>query len=100
MHVDSIKGKLHAHVEPNVRISVSGADRAGIVSSVTTALAESGLHILDLESDVGGDERQPIYIMHIEGYANEGTDSLQAAVDLIREQGIDIHMVPVDTVIG
>ncbi|MEE9258540.1 MAG: ACT domain-containing protein, partial [Nitrospinaceae bacterium] len=66
-HVDRIEGELHHHVEPDVRISIHGADRAGIVAEATEALAEAGLNILNLESDVGGTEGNPIYIMHIEG---------------------------------
>jgi glycine cleavage system transcriptional repressor len=100
VHVDSIKGKLHQHRIPDVRITVSGADRAGIVADVTTALAEAGLNILDLESDVAGTKEQPIYIMHIEGSAAEGIDSLHAVVELVKSKGIDISLSPVDVVIG
>jgi glycine cleavage system transcriptional repressor len=100
LHVDSIKGKLHQHMVPDVRLSISGADRAGIVASVTNILAQAGLHILDLESDVAGDDEHPIYIMHIEGHASEGMDSLQAAVELIKKDGIDVHLSAIDTVIG
>jgi len=56
LHVDSIEGHLHQHLLPAMRITVSGADRAGIVAKVTTALAEVGFNILDLESDVAGNE--------------------------------------------
>ena len=44
-----------------------GADRAGIVAQVTGQAAAAGLNILDLESDVGGTESHPIYILQIEG---------------------------------
>jgi glycine cleavage system transcriptional repressor len=100
MHIDHIKGELHKHLIPDVRISVSGADRAGIVADVTGALAEAGLHILDLESDVAGSEQDPIYIMHIEGNATEGVESIEAVMELIRSKGIDAHMSPVDIIIG
>lgn len=100
MHLDSIKGELHKHQIPDVRISVAGADRAGIVADVTGALAEAGLHILDLESDVAGSEEQPIYIMHIEGNATEGIESIEAVMELIRSKGIDASMSTVDIVIG
>jgi len=43
LHIDRISGELHHHMEPDVRITVSSADRAGIVSQVTGALAEAGL---------------------------------------------------------
>ena len=38
MHVDHIEGGLHQHREPDVRISVYGADRAGIVAHVVVLL--------------------------------------------------------------
>jgi glycine cleavage system transcriptional repressor len=99
-HVDKIDGELHRHMVPDVRISVAGADRAGIVAKVTGVLAEAGLNILNLESDVGGDREQPIYIMHIEGCASEGIESLQSALDIIVKEGIEAKVTPVETLIG
>ena len=100
VHIDGIEGELHRHVEPDVRITVFGADRAGIVAKVTGVLAEAGLNILNLESDVGGSEKQPIYIMHIEGCAAEGIESLQSALDVVIKEGIDAKLTPVETLIG
>jgi glycine cleavage system transcriptional repressor len=100
VHVDSIRAELHRHLIPDVRVSVYGADRAGIVAQVTTALTEAGLNILDLESDVAGSEKQPIYIMTIEGQAIEGTASLQAALDILADQGIETSLAAIDTMIG
>lgn len=100
LHLDRIEGKLHQHVEPDARITVYGADRAGIVAKVTAALAEAGLNITDLESMVGGSEDKPIYVMQIEGTAAEGIESLQAAVDVIRKEGVEAHLEPIDTMIG
>jgi glycine cleavage system transcriptional repressor len=100
LHVDLIEGQLHHHLLPEMRITVSGADRAGIVAKVTTALAEVGFNILDLESDVAGSEDQPIYIMHIEGSSDEGLDAVAAALDVVREDGIDVKLSPIDTLIG
>ncbi len=100
LHVDRIKGQLHRHIVPDVRVTVSGADRAGIVAKVTTALAEAGLNILDLESDVAGSEESPIYIMCIEGVAAEGVAALEAAVEVIAGEGIDITISPLETLIG
>lgn len=100
-HVDRIEGRLHNHRVPDVAITVYGADRAGIVAKVTGALAQAGLDILDLESDVGGDERRPIYIMHIEGQAREGIDALASALEVVKkDEGIDATLAPIDTVIG
>lgn len=100
LHVDAIEGHLHEHVEPDVRITVSGADRAGIVAKVTGGLAEAGLNILNLESDVAGTDEAPIYVMHIEGQAREGIKSLEGAVQVIRQQGIDVTLTPTQTVVG
>jgi len=100
LHIDKIEGGLHHHHEPDVRITVYGADRAGIVAHVTGALAEAGLNILDLTSDVGGSEEAPIYIMHIEGQAREGIDALQSALDIVRREGVDAHLSAIDTLIG
>lgn len=100
LHIDKIEGKLHQHLIPDVRISVYGADRAGIVSKVTTVLAEAGLNILDLESDVAGDKEKPLYIMHIEGVAGEGIETLESALQIVKEQGVDAELVEIDTLIG
>lgn len=99
-HVDHIEGHLHRHLEPDVRISVYGADRAGIVAKVTGALAEAGLHILDLTSTVAGTEAQPLYIMHIEGHAIEGIAGLSSALAIVTGEGIEAHLEPIETLIG
>jgi len=100
LHVDRIEGGLHQHLDPDVRITVYGADRAGIVAKVTGALAEAGLHILDLESDVAGSVDKPIYIMHIEGHAAEGIEALRSALEVVHKEGIEVQIAPVQTLIG
>ena len=101
IHVDQIDGKLHQHLLPDVLITVYGADQAGIVAKVTAALAEAGLHITDLESDVGGSEEKPLYIMHIEGHASEGIEALQSALDIVKtEKHIDAKLQQIETLIG
>ena len=57
VHIDKMDGHLHRHVDPDVHITVYGADRPGIVAHVTGALAEAGLNIVNLDSDVGGTEK-------------------------------------------
>ncbi len=99
-HVDAIEGHLHQHLEPDVRISVYGADRAGIVAKVTGALAEAGLHILDLESDVAGSSDKPIYVMTIEGHAGEGVPAVESALSVIAKEGIETRLTPIQTLIG
>ena len=97
LHVDPVLEPRHQANTPDVRITVYGADRAGIVAEVTTALAEAGLNILNLETDVGG----AIYILIIEGTANQGIDALQKVLDdLAREKNLETRLSPIDTLIG
>jgi len=100
LHVDPIEARLHDHPEPDVRITVYGADRAGIVAKVTGVLAEAGLDILDLESDVAGTEAEPIYIMHLEGHAAEGIEALESALDIVRAEGVEASLQRIDTMLG
>ena len=60
-----IQARLHQHAVPEYNITVYGADRSGIVAKATTHLLQAGFNILDLESDVGGEEDNPIFIMRI-----------------------------------
>ena len=100
-HIDEIVGILHRHVEPNFRLSVHGADQAGIVAMVTGVLAELKFNILNLESDVGGTPKKPIYIMHIEGFATCSHSSLEKSIKpLINDKKIIIHLTPIDTMMG
>ena len=100
LHIDAIEAQLHQRPVPDVRILVHGADRAGIVAEVTGQAAAAGLNILDLESDVGGTEAQPIYILQIEGVAGRGLDAIEQALAPLRARGIKVDVLPIDTLIG
>jgi glycine cleavage system transcriptional repressor len=100
LHIDPIEAKLHDHPEPDVHITVYGADRAGIVAKVTGVLAEAGLNILDLESDVAGTDAEPIYIMHLEGYAAEGIPALESALEIVRAEDVEASLQRIDTMLG
>ena len=100
LHVDRIEGELHRHETPDARIAVFGADRAGIVAQVTSALAEAGLDILDLQSNVAGSADKPIYIMQIEGRARQGIAALEAVVAVLDGQGMQVHIEPIDVMMG
>lgn len=100
LHLDPIKAHLHEHLEPNVQVTVFGADRPGIVAEVTGALAQAGFNILDLNSDVGGSADKPIYVMLIDGYSEQGTAVLEAALAPVRRSGIEVRVTAVDTLIG
>lgn len=100
LHVDPIVGLLHQHREPDVRITVFGADRAGIVAQVTGALAEAGLDILDLASDVAGTDAEPIYAMQIEGVSRGGAEQLQEALTSRLGSDVDVRVESIETLIG
>jgi glycine cleavage system transcriptional repressor len=88
-------------LEPDVRISIYGADRAGIVAETTGVLVEAGLNILNLESDVGGSPTNPIYIMEIDGAARNGVDSIRVALDSVAKgKNIKISVTPINTLMG
>ena len=99
-HVDQMQGGLHQHIAPNLIVRVSGADRAGIVAQVTGVLAEVGFNILDLESDVAGSEQNPVYIMQIAGVSDLPLEQLEAAVSNLRDEGIEVNISPLETLVG
>jgi glycine cleavage system transcriptional repressor len=79
---------------------VHGADRPGIVAQVTAALATAGLNILDLDSDVAGTRERPLYVMMIDGFVPGGAAALEKLLDPVRQNGIEVRVVPIDTLVG
>ena len=100
LHVDPISAHLHEHLVPNIQVTVSGADRAGIVAQVTAALAAAGFNILDLESDVAGTRSQPVYIMQIAGVADVPLESIENSIEPLRQEGVDVNVSAIETYIG
>ena len=99
MHIDDDVVSKIKHIEPDVRISVYGADRAGIVSQVTGVLAEAGFNIIDLETAVAGNKAHPLYIMSMEGNASNGFEALQQAIQSL-DNTIEVSLTPIDTLTG
>ena len=99
-HLDPIHGVLHQHLVPNFQVRVVGADRAGIVAKVTGTLADSGFNILELESDVVGSAKDPVYIMTIQGYANATLEALEEALQASKDADIEVNISPIETLIG
>ncbi|MCU7937395.1 MAG: amino acid-binding protein [Candidatus Thiodiazotropha sp. (ex Dulcina madagascariensis)] len=99
-HLDPMHGGLHQHRIPNFQVRVNGADRAGIVASVTGVLAGLGFNILELDSDVVGSSDKPVYIMTIQGYAEASLEALEAALNQLRSEAIDVHVSAIETLIG
>jgi len=100
LNIDPIKAHLHEHLLPNIQVTVTGADRAGIVAQVTAALAEAGFNILDLESDVAGTREKPVYIMQIAGVADVPVEIIERALEPLRQDGVDVNVNAIETYIG
>lgn len=100
VHLDPVRGGLHQHQVPNVQVRVAGADRAGIVAEVTEVLAAHGFNILELESDVAGNDRRPLYIMNIQGYCPQTLEALQQALSGLAAHGVAVDVAPVELLIG
>ena len=100
LHVDPIRAHLHEHVLPNIQVTVTGADRAGIVAQVTAALAAAGFNILDLESDVAGTTHKPVCILQIAGISELPVERIEATLDPLRADGVDVNVTAIETYIG
>lgn len=100
LHVDPIGGGLHRHLLPNLQVTVTGADRAGIVAQVTGVLAAQRCNILDLESDVAGSDARPVYIMQITCVSDAPIEAVDAALAPLRDDGVDVRVSPIETYIG
>lgn len=100
LHLDPVNGGLHQHLVPNIQVRVAGADRAGIVADVTEILAGQGFNILELESDVAGDESKPVYIMNIQGYCEGSLESVEQALSGLKAKGISTDVAPVEVLFG
>lgn len=100
-HIDpSAETPYHQQQLPNLQVRVAGADRAGIVAQVTTALAAHGFNILELESNLAGSNAKPIYIMHIQGYSTAKLENLQAAVAQAVGQNVDVSVDSINIMLG
>lgn len=96
LHVDEDVDGACVNVEPDVNITVYGADCSGIVAEVTNILAAAGLNIIDLETALAGTKDKPIYIMTLEGQAQQGVDALiEAAKDI--SKAVELNIVPIQT---
>jgi glycine cleavage system transcriptional repressor len=100
LHVDEIDASLHQHREPDVSVTVHSADRSGIVADVTAALLEAGMNILDLRSDVGGTEDEPIYIMQIDGESTAGVEAIERCAERFADRGLTVQVTPIETMRG
>ncbi len=89
--------KTQHHREPDVRISLFAEDRVGIVEDTTTPLAQAGLNILHLESNVEEAGESGTYHIHLEGTVSDGLAPLYKILEkLEKEKGIQSHLIPIN----
>lgn len=70
-----------AAAEPSHVLTVYGADRPGIVHGVASLLAERGVNVTDLSTQVTGGA-EPVYVMMLEVALGEaGEDELRAGLE-------------------
>ena len=100
IHIDSIQAELHQHPSPNVQIRVYGADRTGIVADVTGGLAAAGMTILDLNSEVSGTDDDPVYVMILDGFVEDGVEALDRAVAELNKKGLKVDVEPIEVLMG
>ena len=85
-------------IEPDVRINIYSDERMGIVEDVTSMLTESGLNILSLESNLGSNQPNNTYSIHIEGTVSEGITPLYEVLDrLSDEKNIQSQLIPINS---
>ena len=85
------------HFEPDVRISLFAEDRLGVVEDSTVPLANSGLNILHLESNLGEDNKPGTYYIHLEGTLSKGLTPIYDVLEKLEEEkGIKSHVIPVN----
>ena len=82
-------------VEPTHILTVYGSDHAGIVHAVTSALAERGIGITDLNSRVVPEGAEPLYVLMLEVAIPEGAadgDLSSALDDVGRREGVEVTL--------
>lgn len=81
---------------PTHVLSVYGADKPGILATVTRALADAGANVTDLETRLLSPDATPVYAMIIELVAGEG-DLAAALAEACDSIGVDHTLRPLDT---
>ena len=96
-HLVQIQDGISQHFEPDVRISLFAEDRMGVVEDVTVSLADAGLNILHLESNLGENNEAGTYYIHLEGtLSGGGLSPIYQVLEKLEEKGIKSHLIPVN----
>jgi len=87
--------------QPSHVITLYGADHPGIVNAVTSALAERGVNVTDLDTHLVGEETEPTYMMILEVSVPEelGGGGLESALRKVAgEQKLELAVRPLESV--
>ena len=90
-------GNSQQQLEPDVRISLFAEDRVGVVEDATVPLANAGLNILHLESNIGENDEAGTYYIHLEGTVSKGLAPIYPVLEKLEaEKGIKSHLIPIN----
>jgi glycine cleavage system transcriptional repressor len=96
-HLVELEDGNQQRCEPDVRISLFTEDRMGVVEDATVSLANAGLNILHLESNVGEDSEESTYFIHLEGTLLKGISLIYQVLEkLEKEKGIKSQLIPIN----
>ena len=96
-HLIKLEDGNQQHFEPDVRISLFAEDRLGVVEDATVPLANAGLNILHLESNLGENATAVTYFIHLEGTLSKGLTPIYGVLEKLEEKkGIKSHLIPVN----
>ena len=80
-------------------ITVYGSDHPGIVHAISSALADAGVNITDLQTRVGGGPDAPIYVMLLEvDLGGADGDALRSRLgEVAAGAGVEVELRPLDS---
>lgn len=83
---------------PDCVVTVSGADKPGIVHAVAQALASAGISIVDLSTRAQPSDRGEMYMMAMEVQAGDRVETLRAKLaETSRRIDVDIEVQELET---
>jgi len=83
----------HVPLEPDCVITVSGADKPGIVHAVSAVLSDLDVSIVDVSTQSRESEQGDVYMMALEVVSGSHTEVMQASlVKTSKNLGVDIQV--------
>jgi len=89
----------HTPPEPDHVVTVSGADKPGIVHDVTDCLAKLGVSIVDLSTRLGeGGKQGPVYMMALEVAVGDQVEAMrQQLAEVSGRLQVDVEVHPLES---